>query len=95
MKRDGGRIEISFDIKLSASAGFWVDRDEWDAMSDEQRAAYTEARLDDVAAMFDHDVVDVPSADGSRMFFAASLVGPSRDELLDGAANYSIYDPNE
>jgi hypothetical protein len=95
MERDDGRIEISLDIKLSAGVGFWVERDAWGAMSDEQRASYTEARLDDVAAMFDHDVVDVPSAADERVYLAASLVGPSRDELLDGAANYSIYDPNE
>ena len=95
MERDDGRIEISLDIKLSAGVGFWVERDEWGAMSDEQRASYTEARLDDVAAMFNRDVIGVPSAAGDRMYLAASLVGPSRDELLEGAAAYSIYDPNE
>lgn len=74
-------IEISFEVKATVSGRFWVDRDEWAALSPDEKASRLEAFVDASNRAFDRNEVDV--GDGSVYVHA---VGVDHD--------FGVYDPD-
>lgn len=52
-------IEVSFDIKASVCGRFWINRDEWAAMSPASRNAKIEEIIDAANTTFDRGDIDV------------------------------------
>ena len=52
-------IEISFDMKASVCGRFWIDAEEWSALSQAEKAAKLDAFIDSTNATFDRGDIDV------------------------------------
>ena len=83
------RIEISQDLVLQASIHFWVDRTDWNAMTDDQRRELIAEKVESAAIRCDNDCIEV---DGSVTMSAGIRVPAARDVNL---SEISIYDPDE
>lgn len=76
------KIEISFPVDLEASAAFWVERYEWEAMTPEQRQQRIDAHLDDLQRQSDRGAL---ICDGGAL---SVVFGPSPN-----ADRAGVYDP--
>lgn len=84
-----GRIEISQNVTIEASIHFWIDREEWEAMTDDQKREYIGDKIDSAAIRCSNDTIVI---DGS-VNMSASVSGP--DNAAIDLAAVSIYDPEE
>lgn len=73
-------IEISQPVTISACVNFWIDRDEWLAMSEAERASLILDHVQTAGVRCDADVFHTP--DGN---FSATISGPEGD--------FEVYDP--
>ncbi len=73
-------IEISQPVAITANVNFWIDRDEWRAMTEAERAGLIAEHVASAAFRCDDDVFHTP--DGN---FSATISGPAGD--------FEIYDP--
>lgn len=81
-----GQIEISQTVHIEAAIHFRVERDEWEAMTDDQRREAIGRQIDSAAIRASNDCFDYP--DGT---ISASIFGPENKDInLD---EIEIYDP--
>lgn len=78
----GNEIEVSFDVKASASVRFYIDRAEWNSMSDGEREARANEAIDSCQLAFD----EIEVMGDSGWFYA-------KIESRDG--DFGVYDPND
>lgn len=81
---DDNRIEISQELRISAAVHFWIDRDEWNAMSTEQKRAKLEDAAQTAAIRCDNDTITC----GAGVNMSATIPGISEDE-------FTVYDPED
>jgi hypothetical protein len=79
---DDNMIEISQELRISAAIHFWVDRDEWNALSAAEKRAKLEDAAQTAAIRCDNDTI-VCSA---SVNMSATIPGISEDE-------FTVYDP--
>lgn len=77
-------IEISFDLKATVAGRFWIDRDEWNAMQPEARAARIQTFIDNANLQFDRTEMDIAGETGGVYVNATDIDG-----------DYGVYDPDE
>jgi len=82
-------IEISIPIEVSASLAFWIDKAEWEAMTDDQKKAAILDRVEAVACDLSSDVVRF-----RRGNVCAEILNPGEVQEIDMAAVLT-YDPKE
>ena len=80
-------IEISIPVKIEGAIHFWIERDEWEAMSDEQRKETLDDHVTAAAIHCDDDCIRV-TADTT---ISASITDPQRGEA--DLSQVEIYDP--
>lgn len=78
------RIEITLPIQIEAGIHFWMDRDEWNRMSKDQKRAAIERQLDIAAIQVDRDAINY--GEGT---ISATIYGPAPVDLQE----VSVYDP--
>lgn len=81
-----GKIEISAPVDLYATVAFWVDREQWAKMTDDQKMAMTEEALDRVNSRLQNALtVD------DETYVAMGLM--DQEPLLP--KDLEVYDPDE
>jgi hypothetical protein len=78
-------IEISFDVKTSATVRVWVDRNVWEKMSEDKRQAFLNEQADDVAANVTNR--------GTFELWAGTHLSVSLDGGDATPIEYAEYDP--
>lgn len=81
-------IEISLDVEVNAGVHFWVDRDEWNTMSDERKREKINDVMNAIAIQLANDSIPF---DAGRM--SAELIGPTETEI--DLSKVDVYDPDE
>lgn len=76
-------IEISFDMKATVCGRFWIDRDEWNALTEDQRADCIQTFIDNANRAFDRNEMDIPGEAGGVYVHASGIDG-----------EFSEYDPD-
>ena len=79
-------IEISVSVQIEAGIHFWVDRDEWNSMSDDEKLAAIGEQIDAASIRANNDCFDYPSGT-----ISANIYGPDNDKI--NLAEIDIYDP--
>lgn len=85
MHRTG--IEISIPVKIVGAIHFWIERDEWEEMTPEQRKERLDDHVTAAAIRCDDDCIRV-TADTT---ISASIIEPQRGAA--DLAQVEIYDP--
>lgn len=81
-------IEISYDVQVSANIAFWVSRDAWGTMTDEQKRLEIVNRGERAAMNFANDVVRLDDVN-----IAISIHGPCEEADID-LSLARVYDPH-
>ncbi len=85
MERTG--IEISFPIELAADLNIWVNREDWNAMSGEERQAFLSDKVELAYIRFADDCIRIdPTATVSAMLTNPEMGGIDLSRI-------SVYDP--
>lgn len=82
------RIEISLDVDILAGIAFWVDRDLWNLMTNEEKRARIGSVIDSIAAQLVNDRIEFEA--GS---LSAEIIGPDNDKIVLGQVR--AYDPDD
>jgi hypothetical protein len=85
MNHPKDKIEVSASVNMLSNLLFWVDREQWNAMTAEQRAAFFEDKIADMNSAFENTA---PRYDGTP-FLVATIM--ERDKTEEG--EFAIYDP--
>lgn len=80
-------VEISIPIEFSASLAFWINKDEWAAMTDEQKKSAILDRVESVVYEMQCDVLRF-----NRATVSAEILKPGEVEEID-LATINTYDP--
>lgn len=83
-----GAIEITFDVVATTSASFWIDKAEWEAMSQEDKTKKLELWMDLVASFSNEPYEHNDDEEGD---FSINLAATERDL----AQEPTIYYPAE
>lgn len=82
-------IEISIPIEFSASIAFWIDKAEWEAMTEEQRKTAIIDRVESVCYELQSDVLRF-----NRATVSAEIINPGEVAEVD-LEKVETYDPKE
>ena len=77
-------IEISFNMKATVAGRFWIGRDDWRAMTEDQRNERIQVFIDNANLAFDRNEMDIPGEAGGVYVHASDIDG-----------DFGKYDPEE
>lgn len=82
---DSHEIEISADVVASVTLRFWLNKAQWEAMTEEQQRAHVGERIDDAATYCSNaGTIDI----GYPNKLSIDITGPENADL-----DIQVYDP--
>ena len=82
------KIEVSVDLKVVANLAFWIEKDRWEAMSEEEQQNEILRQIETVNEELSRDVIHFDTAN-----ISAVIMGPDGKEYPFEPGMIQLYDP--